>query len=104
MLYPGAKGLPKHPNLQIKSPPEGLWIGRMTLEPLLRRLTMERYKNIRVIHATATGFVLNDEKTKVTKVAYTPKEAKPEEAKPELLDAAFVVGANLGSCCLVSEN
>lgn len=98
-LYPGAKGLPKHPNLQIEIPPENLWIGRMTLELLLRRLTLERYKNIRVIRALATGFVLNDKKTKITAVAYTPKGGKPEQ-----IEAAFVVGANLDSCCLVSEN
>ena len=80
-------------------PPDGLWIGRMTLEPLLRRLTLERYKNIRVIRAVATGFVLNDKKTKITTVAYTPKGGKPEQ-----IEAAFVAGANLHPSYIVSEN
>ena len=98
-LYPGAKGLPKHPNLQIEKPPEGLWIGRMTLEPLIRRLTLERYKNIRVIRALATGFVLDDKKTKITAVAYTQKGGKSEQ-----VEAAFVAGTCLTSCFLVLMN
>ncbi len=98
-LYPGAKGLPKHPNLQIEIPPEALWIGRSTLEPLVRGLTLERYKNIRVIRALATGFVLDDKKTKITAVAYTPKGGKSEQ-----VEAAFVAGTCLNSCHLVLEN
>lgn len=98
-LYPGAKGLPKHPNLQIENPPEGLWIGRMTLEPLVRRLTLERYKNIRVIRALATGFVLDEQKTKITAVAYTPKGGKSKQ-----VEAAFVAGTCINSCFLVLKN
>lgn len=98
VLYPGAKGLPRHPNLQIESPPEGLWIGRMTLEPLVRRLTLERCKNIRTIRALATGFILDDKKTRITAVAYTPKGGKPEQ-----IEAALVAGAYLDSCYLLSE-
>ena len=70
----------------------------MTLEPLVRRLASERYKNIRVIHALATGFVLDYTKTKVTAVAYTPKGGKLEQ-----IEAAFVAGTYLNSCDLVSE-
>jgi len=99
VLYPGAKSLPKHPNLQIENPPEAMWTGRMTLEPLLRRLTLERYKNIRVIHALVTGFVFNDTKAKITAVAYTPKGGKSEQ-----VEAAFVAGTFLDSCYLVLEN
>ena len=71
----------------------------MTLEPLVRRLTLERYKNIRVIQALATGFVLNDKKTKITAVAYTPKGGKPEQ-----IEAAFVAGAYLDPYNLASES
>lgn len=99
ILYPGARGLPRHPNLQIEIPPEALWIGRMTLEPLVRRLTLERYKNIRVIRALATGFVLDDKKTKITAVAYTPKGGKSEQ-----VEAAFVAGTCLHSRYIVLEN
>jgi hypothetical protein len=71
----------------------------MTLEPLVRRLTLERYRNIRVIRALATGLVLDDEKTKITAVAYTPKGGRSEQ-----VEAAFVAGTYLDSCYLVSEN
>jgi hypothetical protein len=64
-----------------------LWIGRATLEPLIRRLALERYKNIRVIRALATGFILNDEKTKITAVVYTPKGGKSEQ-----IEAVLVAG------------
>ena len=71
----------------------------MTLEPLVRRLTLERYKNIRVIRALATGFVLDDKKTKITAVTYTPKGGKSER-----VEAAFVAGTCLHSCFLVLVN
>lgn len=71
----------------------------MTLEPLVRGLTFERYKNIRVIRALATGFVIDDKKTKITAVAYTPKGGKSEQ-----VEAAFVAGTYLDSGYLDSDN
>ena len=76
-VQPGARCLPKHPNIPRDGKvPHSFNLSRARFEPLLRRLVKERYPNVRFSRGTVTGIVLDTDKRRVTAVEYTGENGK----------------------------
>ena len=69
--HPHPSILPPHPNIPRERLPESFCLSRAKFEPLLRRLVVERRKNIRIISGLVTGLVTKGDTKKLTGVTYT---------------------------------
>jgi Tryptophan halogenase len=71
-IQPDARCLPKHANIPNDGGvPNSFYLMRVLFEPLLRRMTKERYSSIKFLRGTVTGIVLDTGKRRVTGVEYT---------------------------------
>lgn len=68
--HPDPSILPQHPNIPRERPPESLFLSRAKFEPLLRKLVVERRKNIRIIRGLVTGLVTKGDTKHLTGVTY----------------------------------
>jgi hypothetical protein len=79
--HPDPSLLPPHPNIPREQLPKSFCLSRAKFEPLLRRLVVERRKNIRIVNGLVTGLLAKGDSKKLTGVTYTMgSDAKEQNA------------------------
>ena len=68
--------LPRHPNIPSGQIPKHFALTRPIFEPLLRKLALERYPNVRIVTGVVTGIALDSKKRRVQTATYTVTGAK----------------------------
>ena len=76
LIQSNPSSLPRHPNIPSGQVPKHFALSRPIFEPLLRKLALERYPNIRIVTGVVTGIALDSKKRRVQTATYTVTGAK----------------------------
>jgi len=71
LIQSNPSSLPRHPNIPSGQIPKHFALSRHSFEPLLRRLVLERYPNVRIVTGLVTGISLDSKKRRIQAVTYT---------------------------------
>ena len=71
LIQSNPSSLPRHPNIPSGQTPKHFSLSRHSFEPLLRKLVLERYPNIRIVTGLVTGINLDSKKRRIQTVTYT---------------------------------
>ena len=68
--HPDPSIFAQHPNIPRERLPESFCLSRARFEPLLRKLVVERRKNIRIVNGLVTGLLAKGDTKRLTDVTY----------------------------------
>jgi hypothetical protein len=86
--YPDPSILSPHPNVPRERLPESFCLSRAKFEPVLRKLTVERRKNIRILNGLVTGLLMKNDTKRLTGVTYTTGSDSTEQAAALVVDCS----------------
>ena len=86
--HPEPSVLFPHPNIPRERLPDSFCLSRAKFEPLLRKLVVERRRNIRIVNGLVTGLLAEGNTKKLTGVTYTMGSDIKEQGASVVVDCS----------------